>query len=95
MSSAHRMLIGLEFSPGPVSAWLYWHFEAEGLVRLSIEIARVSCSGLAFAAVAVLRRRTANSESATHACCIQASVLATLPKTGGRKRPPALLIFNP
>ena len=52
MSSVHRILTGLEFSPDPTSGQLNWPADTEDLVRLSIELARVTRSGLAFAVVA-------------------------------------------
>lgn len=52
MSSVHRILTGLEFIPDPTSGRVNWPAQTEDLVRLSIELARVTRSGLAFAAVA-------------------------------------------
>ena len=52
MSSVHRILTGLEFLPDPTTGQVNWPAETEDLVRLSIELARVTRSGLAFAAVA-------------------------------------------
>lgn len=52
MSSVHRILTGLEFLPDPTTGRVNWPAETEDLVRLSIELARVTRSGLAFAAVA-------------------------------------------
>ena len=54
MSSVLRILTGLEFVLDPATGQLNWPAETEDLVRLSIELARVTHSGLAFAAVAVL-----------------------------------------
>ena len=51
MSSVHRILTGLEFVVDPASDQVKWPAETEDLVRLSIELARVTRSGLAFAAV--------------------------------------------
>ncbi len=51
MSSVHRILTGLEFVVDPVTDHVQWPAETEDLVRLSIELARVTRSGLAFAAV--------------------------------------------
>lgn len=51
MSSVHRILTGLEFLVDPVTDHVQWPAETEDLVRLSIELARVTRSGLAFAAV--------------------------------------------
>ncbi len=53
MSSVHRILTGLEFVLDPATGQLNWTAETEDVVRLSIELARVTHSGLAFAAVAV------------------------------------------
>ena len=52
MSSVHRILTGLEFVPDPTTGRVNWPAETEDVVRLSIELARVTRSGLAFAAVA-------------------------------------------
>ncbi len=52
MSSVHRILTGLTFVPDPTTDRVNWPAETEDLVRLSIELARVTHSGLAFAAVA-------------------------------------------
>ena len=52
MSSVHRILTGLEFVPDRRTGCVNWPAETEDLVRLSIELARVTHSGLAFAAVA-------------------------------------------
>ena len=52
MSSVHRILTGLEFVPDRRTGGVNWPAETEDLVRLSIELARVTHSGLAFAAVA-------------------------------------------
>lgn len=54
MSSVHRILTGLEFIPDPTTSRVHWPAPMEDLVRLSIELARVTRSGLAFAAVAKL-----------------------------------------
>ena len=51
MSSVHRILTGLEFAVDPPTDQVHWPAETEDLVRLSIELARVTRSGLAFAAV--------------------------------------------
>ncbi len=53
MSSVHRILTGLKFELEPATGQLKWPAETEDVVRLSIELARVTHSGLAFAAVAV------------------------------------------
>ncbi len=52
MSSVHRILTGLEFELEPSTGPLNWPAQTEDLVRLSLELARVTRSGLAFAAVA-------------------------------------------
>lgn len=52
MSSVHRILTGLEFVPVFSKGEVNWPAETEGLVRLSLELARVTRSGLAFAVVA-------------------------------------------
>lgn len=52
MSSVHRILTGLEFALDPASGQFHWPAETEDLVRLSMELARVTRSRLAFAAVA-------------------------------------------
>lgn len=51
MSSVHRILTGLEFIVDQATDHVHWPAETEDLVRLSIELARVTRSGLAFAAV--------------------------------------------
>ena len=52
MSSVHRILTGLEFVLDPITGHLNWPAQTEDVVRLSIELARATHSGLAFAAVA-------------------------------------------
>jgi nucleotide-binding universal stress UspA family protein len=52
MSSVHRIMTGLEFYPDLYSGRVNWPAETEDLVRLSLELARVTHAGLAFAAVA-------------------------------------------
>ena len=52
MSSVQRILTGLEFVLDPHTAHVQWPSETEDVVRLSIELARLTRSGLAFAAVA-------------------------------------------
>jgi hypothetical protein len=52
MSSVHRILTGLRFISGSDPGQVTWSAETEDLVRLSLELARVTRSGLAFAAVA-------------------------------------------
>lgn len=52
MSSVHRILTGLEFMLDPIAGCVSWPAEVEDVVRLSIELARITRSGLAFAAVA-------------------------------------------
>ncbi len=51
MSSVHRIMTGLEFVLDPATGHVNWPAETEDLVRLSLELARVTRSGLAFAAV--------------------------------------------
>ena len=52
MSSVHRILTGLEFVLDPIAGRISWPAETEDMVRLSIELARMTRSGLAFAAIA-------------------------------------------
>lgn len=52
MSSVHRILTGLEFVADLKFGRIQWPAETEDIVRLSVELARVTHSGLAFAAVA-------------------------------------------
>jgi len=52
MSSVHRILTGLEFMLDPHAGRVSWPAETEDVIRLSIELARVTHSGLAFAAIA-------------------------------------------
>ncbi|MFO1007954.1 MAG: hypothetical protein U0929_18495 [Planctomycetaceae bacterium] len=52
MSSVHRILTGLEFVADLKFGRLQWPAETEDIVRLSLELARVTHSDLAFAAVA-------------------------------------------
>lgn len=52
MSSVHRILTGLKFVLDPVSGQLHWPAETEDQVRLSLELARVTRSRIAVAAVA-------------------------------------------
>ncbi len=60
MSSVHRILTGLEFVLDPATGQLNWPAETEDVVRLSVELARVTHSGLAFAAVAVLPKQASD-----------------------------------
>ena len=52
MSSVRRILTGLEFVADHKFGRFQWPAETEDIVRLSVELARVTHSGLAFAAVA-------------------------------------------
>ncbi len=52
MSSVHRILTGLEFVAELKFGRIQWPAETEDIVRLSVELARVTHAGLAFAAVA-------------------------------------------
>ena len=52
MSFVHRILTGLEFALDADANAVRWPAQTEDLVRLSLELARVTRSGLAFAAVA-------------------------------------------
>lgn len=52
MSSVHRILTGLEFVADLKFGQIHWPAETEDIVRLAVELSRVTHSGLAFAAVA-------------------------------------------
>jgi hypothetical protein len=52
MSSVHRILTGLEFVADFKFGRIQWPAETEDIVRLSVELVRVTHSDLAFAAVA-------------------------------------------
>lgn len=52
MSTIQRILTGLEFIVDPPTGCVSWPPETEEIIRLSMELARLTHSGLAFAAVA-------------------------------------------